>query len=141
MVAWIYGGALLPLAVADIRKHTLSNRTVMLFVVGGFLCGIYRFGIWEAVLGFGIGFGLGFFVWLMRAIGGADAKLYAAIGAAVGYKRIIPVIAVSIMIGGAIGMIKLVSLALRKKGDFRKLTQEVMAFVPCMTIAYWYVIL
>ncbi|MBW4839760.1 MAG: A24 family peptidase [Paenibacillaceae bacterium] len=65
-------------------------------------------GAWFAVAGAATGFGLMFALYLLRAVGGGDVKLFAGIGAWTGIAFTLSTMMYSILAAGCIGLIVLI---------------------------------
>ncbi len=99
--------ALLAVAVYwEIREKRIPNIVTGAGFVLGFLFA-YLMGspmLWSSFLGFVIGFGFLLIVYLFGGIGGGDVKFMGAVGALVGYPLILPVLFLSTVIGGVMGV-------------------------------------
>lgn len=85
-------------AFIDYRSHRIPNKlTVPAFVLGW----VFQFyaagaaGLLDGLLGFAIGFGMYFILWLIGGGGGGDAKLAGAVSVWLGYKQTLFMIIVS----------------------------------------------
>jgi prepilin peptidase CpaA len=95
----------------DIRYHKIFNALTLPALALGLILNTAFFGLAGARssgVGFLIGFGVFFLIYLWGGIGGGDVKLVGAVGAIAGYPFIVPAIFYSILIGGAMALIELV---------------------------------
>ncbi|MFD1175218.1 prepilin peptidase [Paenibacillus puldeungensis] len=111
MIPWEYWGCFLMLGAAfvtDIKSMKIPNAITMTGVAAG-LC--YHSitsggsGALFAIKGAGIGFALMFVLYLLRAVGGGDVKLFAGIGAWLGTGLTLSTMMYSIFAAGCIGLI------------------------------------
>lgn len=89
----------------DLRHQKIYNWATLPGIVVGFLINglLGRIaGLKSAGLGFVIGFGILFVIFLFGGIGGGDVKLMGAIGAIMGYPFVISALVYSILVGGFI---------------------------------------
>ena len=88
-------------AYTDLRERKVRNRLVVPFFAAGL---VYHpvfngwAGLGHALLGFAVGFGLFFALWLIGVGGGGDTKLMGALGAWLGWKHILLVMVVATVI-------------------------------------------
>ncbi|MCM3699935.1 A24 family peptidase [Paenibacillus macerans] len=109
-MSWEYWGCFLLLAAAfvtDIRSMKIPNWLTLPGLASGFLfhalTGGWN-GIGGAFRGAAVGFGLMFILYLLRAVGGGDVKLFAGIGAWTGISFTLSVMMYSILAAGCIGL-------------------------------------
>lgn len=107
---WEYWGCFLMLAAAfvtDIRTMKIPNWITLTGLTSGFLfhalTGAWN-GIGDAFKGAAVGFGLMFILYLLKAVGGGDVKLFAGIGAWTGISFTLSVMMYSILAAGCIGL-------------------------------------
>jgi len=97
------------LAVAvywEIKEKRIPNVVTGAGFVLGFLLA-YLMGtavLWSSVVGFAIGFGFLLIIYLFGGIGGGDVKFMGAVGVLVGYPLVLPVLFLSTVIGGMMGV-------------------------------------
>lgn len=107
---WEYWGCFLLLAAAfvtDIRTMKIPNLITLPGLVSGVLFHVLTGGwngIGDAIKGAVVGFGLMFILYLLRAVGGGDVKLFAGIGAWTGISFTLSVMMYSILAAGCIGL-------------------------------------
>ncbi|HWB52869.1 MAG TPA: A24 family peptidase [Tepidisphaeraceae bacterium] len=96
-------------SVQDWRRRRIANLlTIPLLLAGVARSLIGGVGMEESLLGIAVGFGLMFVLFAMRAVGGGDVKLLAAVGAWVG-----PLPTLAIFAGAAIvGMLIVIGQAI-----------------------------
>ncbi|MCX5859237.1 MAG: A24 family peptidase [Proteobacteria bacterium] len=95
----------------DIRYQKIYNAFTLPALALGLILNTAFFGFAGArssAIGFLVGFGIFFLIYLWGGIGGGDVKLAGAIGAIAGYPFIVPALFYSILIGGAMALIELV---------------------------------
>lgn len=99
--------ALLAVAVYwEVKEKRIPNLVTGSGVILGFLLA-YLMGkdvLWFSFLGFAIGFGFLLLIYLFGGIGGGDVKFMGAVGVLVGYPQILPVLFLSTVIGGMMGV-------------------------------------
>jgi prepilin peptidase CpaA len=104
---------LIAAAVSDLRQGKVFNwLTYPAMVVGlglGALEGAAAGqGAWgglaDHVLGFGFGFGVLFLAYLLGGMGGGDVKLMAAVGAFLGWPRVLHAVFYSFLVAAAVGL-------------------------------------
>ncbi|NWL90450.1 MULTISPECIES: A24 family peptidase [unclassified Paenibacillus] len=108
-----YWGCLVMLIAAfitDIRSMKIPNKITL----SGFMIGLVYHaatggieGILFAMKGAAAGLGLMFLMYLLRAVGGGDVKLFGAIGAWLGVSLTLSILMYSILAAGVLGMILL----------------------------------
>ena len=107
----VFLGILTALAtVWDLRTRRIPNRiTVSVFVIGLLYRGIFHGvpGLSDAALGFAVGFGIFFTLWLLGSSGGGDVKLMGALGVCLGMKLTLYVVFTSTLfvLVGTLGVI------------------------------------
>ena len=106
----VYGIAFIISAICawtDWKDHKILNKvtvntTVAGIVINGLLWGVH--GIGNSLLGFIVGFVCILF-YLTGSLKAGDIKLYMALGALLGYKKLLAIVAYSIIFGGIAGVI------------------------------------
>lgn len=107
--------------VTDIRKSLIPNYlTVSACLAGLVLHGILSggAGLWQSFMGLLIGFGLMLPLYLARAVGAGDVKLFAGIGAIAGSSFAINSVIYSLLCAGVIGL----CILIWRKELFRRIT-------------------
>lgn len=102
-------------AYMDLTTRKIPNKLTTPTAVLGLGANFLFFG-WSGLKNSLFGFLLGFsfiLLWILGALKAGDVKLYMAVGAAGGWKFCIEVMAVSILLGGAVSFL---ILLVRKKG-------------------------
>ncbi|WP_151732991.1 A24 family peptidase [Paenibacillus tengchongensis] len=115
MSEWLFWGAVPFLAAAfitDIRHMRIPNALSLAMLGTGLLfqmlfCGWK--GLFIAACGAGTGFLVLLILYLIRAVGGGDVKLFAAIGAWIGALPTLQLLVYSVFIGAIIGWIIVLS--------------------------------
>ncbi|MBG9795371.1 peptidase A24 [Paenibacillus dendritiformis] len=102
---WTCGALLIAAFAADVRTHKIPNRLTMLAAAAGFMIHGAANG-WQGLafsgLGAGCGFGIMLLLYIIKAVGGGDVKLFAAIGALTGMYLTWHIFIFSILYGGFI---------------------------------------
>lgn len=113
-MSWEYWGCFIMLVAAfvtDMKTMKIPNAITIPGVVAGVLCHTLAEGwdgAWFALKGALVGFVLMFVLYLLRAVGGGDVKLFAGIGAWTGVAFTLSTIMYSILAAGSIGLAILV---------------------------------
>ena len=100
-------GVLTVAAVTDLKYHRIHNILTLPAVLLGFFANFLLYGlpgISKSALGFAVGFGLFFLIYLMGGMGGGDVKLIGAIGAIKGFPFVLWAICYSAFVGGMIAI-------------------------------------
>jgi prepilin peptidase CpaA len=122
MPRWILLAALVVVAAAcDFRTRHIPNWLCALGVLGGFACEIELFhwtGAREAALGAGLALLVYIPLFTLRAVGGGDVKLMAAVGAFAGPQNWIAIFLVTALAGGVAALV-LIALRGRTRRTFR----------------------
>jgi len=97
-------------AATDLHSRMIPNWLVVAGLVLGFGLNTFLFGwagLWAAFLGFGLALALYIPLFLLRAMGGGDVKLMAAVGALAGPKDWFVIFVLASLAGGvfALGLI------------------------------------
>jgi prepilin peptidase CpaA len=90
-------------AATDLRSRIIPNWLVVCGLILGFGLNMYLHGLaglWSAFLGFALALGLYIPLYLLRAMGGGDVKLMAAIGALAGPKDWFTIFVFASLLGG-----------------------------------------
>jgi leader peptidase (prepilin peptidase)/N-methyltransferase len=120
LAAAVFGTILLGIAVTDARHYLIPDE----YTYGGLVLGLLLAlrdglpGLWHALLGAAVGFGILWFVASVgsrvlgkEAMGGGDIKMMAMVGAFVGWKGVL----LTIFGGSLLGTIIFIPLNIRKK--------------------------
>jgi leader peptidase (prepilin peptidase)/N-methyltransferase len=120
LAAALFGTMLLGVGVTDARHYLIPDE----YTVGGLVLGLLLAlrgglpGLWSALLGAGVGFGILWFVaWAgsrvlgKEAMGGGDVKMMAMVGAFVGWKGVL----LTIFGGSLLGTLIFIPLNIRRK--------------------------
>lgn len=102
---------LLAAFVTDLRTMKIPNLITVTGIWSGLSYHLLMegwIGAWFAVAGAATGFGLMFALYLLRAVGGGDVKLFAGIGAWMGIAFALSTMMYSILAAGCIGLIILI---------------------------------
>src|SRR5580698_5729122 len=96
-------------AVYDVRYRRIPNWLSMSGVLAGLALNTFLYQGWPGMLlslqGLGVGFGVYFLLYLVRAMGAGDVKLMAAVGAIVGWRDWFGTFLITAIIGGAMALI------------------------------------
>ena len=91
----------------DVRYRRIPNLFVLATLAGGLLLNTI-YGGWQGGLasltGCGLGLGLMLLLHVLGAMGAGDVKLFAAIGAVVGAKLVVPTFLVVALVGGVLAV-------------------------------------
>jgi len=105
----------IPLAIAiiymDVRYRRIPNKLVLLALIGGLTLNTILGGSHGLVIsleGFGLAFGLMFFLHAFGTMGAGDVKLFAAIGAIHGVSLVLPTLLVVAITGGVFAIGKMI---------------------------------
>ncbi|BFH16345.1 A24 family peptidase [Paenibacillus melissococcoides] len=102
---WTCGVMLLAAFAADVRTHKIPNRLTMFAAAAGLMIHGAANG-WQGLafsgLGAGCGFGIMLLLYIIKAVGAGDVKLFAAIGALTGMDLTWHIFIFSILYGGLI---------------------------------------
>jgi prepilin peptidase CpaA len=99
---------LLVAAVYDVRFRRIPNWISVTGVAVGLALNTFLFGlpgIWLSLRGLGLGFGVYFLLYLIRAMGAGDVKLMAAVGAMVGWQDWFGIFLITALLGGLMALI------------------------------------
>lgn len=106
----------LPAAWIDFRQRRIPNELCLAGILLGVMYHLLTAGLSGAgfsLLSFLLAFAAGFPLWLLGWMGAGDVKLVAAVGAIVGMKLVLPVLAGVAIAGGAVALVYLVALRLQ----------------------------
>ena len=95
-------------AVFDLRTRRIPNWLCAAGLAGGFACQIALFhwaGAREATLGAGLALLIYIPLFALRAVGGGDVKLMAAVGSIAGPKAWLAIFLITAIVGGAIALV------------------------------------
>ncbi len=102
----------LAFAVTVAFGDLLDRKIPRVFTVGGFLVGLaYHLiygGFWQALLTAALGFALGLGLYELRAIGGGDVKLLAALGAILGFHSWVLALEIAITAAGLMALVGII---------------------------------
>jgi prepilin peptidase CpaA len=96
--------------ISDIKTFKIKNLLILTFIVIGMITNLLLYGITGvalSILGFLIPILMLFILFVLRMLGAGDIKLFAAVGAIVGWKFTFFSILYSFLFGGCIGLIYL----------------------------------
>lgn len=106
---------LLVAAVYDVRFRRIPNWVTVTGAALGLLLNAFLFGppgswfslagVWFSLRGLGLGFGVYFLLYVIRAMGAGDVKLMAAVGALVGWQDWIGIFIITAVLGGVMAAI------------------------------------
>ena len=99
---------LLVAAVYDVRFRRIPNWISVTGVAIGLALNAFLFGlpgVWLSLGGLGLGFGVYFLLYLIRAMGAGDVKLMTAVGAMVGWQDWFGIFLVTAILGGVMALI------------------------------------
>jgi prepilin peptidase CpaA len=88
-------------AIFDLRTRRIPNWLCAAGLIGGFICQTTR----EAALGAGLALLIYIPLFALRAVGGGDVKLMAAVGSLAGPKAWIAIFLITALAGGVIALI------------------------------------
>ncbi len=106
---------LVPMAISiaymDVRYRRIPNKLVLVIFIGGLTLNTFfggGRGLLTSLGGFGIAFGLMFFLHAFGTMGAGDVKLFAAVGALFGSSLVVPTIIVVALTGGVLALLKMI---------------------------------
>lgn len=117
----------------DIRTKRIPNSVSYGLIPLGICVGIVEMGMKEMLSGLLLSCIIGVILSLIRAVGGADAKISAALGAAFGTTGFLYGIAYAILLAGAAGVPVVVKHCVSRKNGIITLQR---AFVPYMALGF-----
>ena len=110
---------LLVAAIYDVRFRRIPNWITVTGAAMGLVLNAFLFGppgswfslagVWFSLRGLGLGFGVYFLLYVIRAMGAGDVKLMAAVGAMVGWQDWLGIFVVTAVLGGAMALILMAS--------------------------------
>jgi prepilin peptidase CpaA len=96
-------------AVFDVRYRRIPNWLSMSGVLAGLALNTFLYQGWPglrlSLQGLGLGFGVYFLLYALRAMGAGDVKLMAAVGAIIGWQDWFATFLITAIIGGAMALI------------------------------------
>lgn len=102
--------------IFDLRKGIIPNYLTFTLILTGLLFNIIAGNALMSVLGFGVAFAIGYFLWMfVGGIGGGDVKLIAGLGAWFGLYSL----TVILMFSSLFGLLWLAIRFIRKKAIFK----------------------
>jgi prepilin peptidase CpaA len=106
---------LIPLAAVityhDVRYRRIPNPFVLATLVGGVAINVIFSGLpglYSSLSGCGLAFIFMFMLHVFGAMGAGDVKLFAAIGAVIGAKLVVPTFVVVVLTGGLLAVVSMV---------------------------------
>ena len=130
---WIMILCLLGCAWIDIRTKRIPNSISYGLILIGMCIGIVRMGAKGMLAGLILSCVLGVLLSLVHAVGGADVKIGAALGAVFGTTGFLYGMAYAILLAGTIGILIIIKQSIRKN---ESLTTLQRAFVPYMALGF-----
>lgn len=110
----VYIFFLLPLTVLiayhDVRYRRIPNPFVLATLAAGVTMNVIiggMSGLYSSLAGCGLAFMLMFLLHIFGAMGAGDVKLFAAIGAVIGAKLVIPTFLVVVLVGGLLAVVSI----------------------------------
>jgi prepilin peptidase CpaA len=106
-IVWTMAGVTAIAAATDLRARIIPNWLVVTGLVLGFGLNTFLYGwagLWSAFLGFGLALALYVPLFLLRAMGGGDVKLMAALGALAGPKDWFTIFVLASVLGGVFAL-------------------------------------
>lgn len=94
----------------DIRYRRIPNKIVLPTLLCGLFLNTFSqqwSGLSSALLGCAFAFGLMMLLYLFGALGAGDVKLFAAIGALIGVRLVLPTFVIVVFCGGALALISM----------------------------------
>jgi prepilin peptidase CpaA len=95
-------------AIWDIRTRRIPNWLTLSGVMAGVALNSFLYGIgglWLALEGLGVAFGIYFILYLLRAMGAGDVKLMAAVGAVAGWQNWLGILVLTSVFGAVAGLL------------------------------------
>jgi prepilin peptidase CpaA len=96
-------------AVYDVRSRRIPNWVSLGGAALGVALHVYLgppdFGVWFALKGLALGFGVYFALYALRAMGAGDAKLMGAVGAIVGWRDWLGIFFLTALVGGVAAVV------------------------------------
>lgn len=147
--------------ICDHRFHKIPNKLTMPMCAAGIVYQVAFFrldGLWVSLLGFAVGFGLLFLLWIIGSAGGGDVKLVAALSTWLGWLMTMKVLfcslifvttgTMAIVVAGTLsqGLLRTKDQYLKKpetsNGDAtgQRKKRRIMAFAVPVAIATWCVL-
>ena len=106
---------LLVAAIYDVRFRRIPNWITVTGAAMGLALNAFLFGppgswfslagVWFSLRGLGLGFGVYFLLYVIRAMGAGDVKLMAAVGAMVGWQDWLGIFVITAVLGGVMAVI------------------------------------
>lgn len=113
MIPWMLSGVIVAAACwTDMRRSKIPNKLTVCGTLAGIVFHLWAdgwMGLGHALLGVTAGFAVMFILYLFKALGAGDVKLFAALGACVGPELVLYCSLYSLLYAGVIGVVVLLS--------------------------------
>jgi prepilin peptidase CpaA len=142
---WLIGLSLvigLAASIEDLWRRKVSNVIALTAFISGIVAQSWLFGLnglWDALLGSLIGFGVFLIFFLLGGMGGGDIKLMAGFGAILGSQLIVVAAMMTAIVGGLMALGYLIVKKLRRvtqpaDGLATPLRKEAIPYAPAITL-------
>jgi prepilin peptidase CpaA len=142
---WLVGLSLvigLAASIEDLWRRRVSNVIALTAFVSGIVAQSWLHGLaglWDALLGSLIGFGVFLIFFLMGGMGGGDIKLMAGFGAILGSNLIVVAAMMTAIVGGLMALGYLIVTKLRRMAQpataaVTPLRKEAIPYAPAITL-------